>query len=159
MIDRVLDFLTGRAAPAAVDTGNELEMSVAALLIEAARMDDTFDGAERAAIERLLAEKFDLPPAEVQELVAAAEQAVRHSTQFYPFTQQICQRIDPEARAHIIEMMWEVAYADGVLDPYEDMLLRRIAGLIAVSDRDRMIARKRALEKLAAAKGTDGGAN
>jgi uncharacterized tellurite resistance protein B-like protein len=122
-------------------------------------MDDTFDGAERTAIERLLAEKFDLPPAEVQELVAAAEHTVRHSTQFYPFTREICQRIDPEARAHIIEMMWEVAYADGVLDPYEDMLLRRIAGLIAVSDRDRMVARKRALEKLAAAKGTDGGAN
>lgn len=158
MIDRVLDFLTGRAAPAVADTGNELEMSVAALLIEAARMDDTFDGAERAAIERLLAEKFDLPPAEVQELVAAAEQTVRHSTQFYPFTREICQRIDPEARAHIIEMMWEVAYADGVLDPYEDMLLRRIAGLIAVSDRDRMVARKRALEKMTAAKGTDGGA-
>jgi hypothetical protein len=63
---------------------------------------------------KALAEKFDLPPSEVQELVAAAEQTVRHSTQFYPFTQQICQRIYPEARAHIIEMMWEVAYADGV---------------------------------------------
>ncbi|MGH6929470.1 MAG: TerB family tellurite resistance protein [Dongiaceae bacterium] len=158
MIERVLDFLTGRAAPAPTESGDELELAVAALLIEAARMDDSFDAGERTAIERLLAEKFDMPPAEVHDLVAAAEEAVRHSTQFYPFTQQICHRIEPEARAHIIEMMWEVAYADGVLDPHEDMLLRRIAGLIAVSDRERMVARKRALEKLAA-KGADGGVN
>jgi uncharacterized tellurite resistance protein B-like protein len=45
-----------------------------------------------------------------------------------------------------------------VLDPHEDMLLRRIAGLIAVSDRERMVARKRALEKLTA-KGTEGQAD
>jgi uncharacterized tellurite resistance protein B-like protein len=158
MIERVLEFLTGRAAPAPALRGDELELAVAALLIEAARMDDSFDGAERATIERLLAEKFELPAAQVQSLVAAAEQAVRDSTQFFPFTREICQRIEPEERAHIIEMMWEVAYADGVLDPHEDMLLRRIAGLIAVSDRERTVARKRALEKVAAAKGTDGGA-
>ncbi len=48
-------------------------------------------------------------------------------------------------------MLWEVAYADGVLDPQEDMLLRQIAGLIHVPDRDRGEARKRALEKVAAA--------
>jgi hypothetical protein len=59
--------------------------------------------------------------------------------------------------ARILEMMWEVVYADGVLDPQEDMLLRRIAGLIYVSDGERGAARKRALERLAAAKGTDGG--
>jgi uncharacterized tellurite resistance protein B-like protein len=93
----------------------------------------------------------------VRALVEEAEATVRHSTQFFPFTQQICKQLQPEARAQIIEMLWEVAYADGVLDPQEDMLLRRIAGLIYVSDGERGAARKRALAKLAAAKGTDGG--
>jgi uncharacterized tellurite resistance protein B-like protein len=73
---------------------------------------------------------------------------VRQSTQFFPFTRQIVQRISHEDRAHILEMMWEVAYADGVLDPQEDALLRRIAGLIHVSDRERGLARQRALEKV-----------
>ena len=50
----------------------------------------------------------------------------------------------------MIEMIWEVVYADGELHDYEDSLLRRIAGLIYVSDRDRGAARKRALERLAA---------
>lgn len=150
MIDRVLDFLSGRRTPVWAERPDELELAVAALLIEAARMDDDFDAAERAAIERVLAEKFNLAPEAVRELVAAAEQAVRQSTQFFPFTQQIVKRISHEDRAHILEMMWEVAYADGVLDPYEDMLLRRIAGLIHVSDQERGLARQRALEKLKA---------
>ena len=148
MIDRMLDFLTGRKAPALADRPDELELAVAALLIEAARMDDQFDAAERAAIERVLADRFDLSHGSVQSLMDSAEEAVRQSTQFFPFTREIVQRISHEDRAHILEMMWEVAYADGVLDPQEDALLRRIAGLIHVSDQDRGLARQRALEKL-----------
>jgi uncharacterized tellurite resistance protein B-like protein len=159
MIDRVLDFLTGRAPPALAAGAGELQLAVAALLIEAARMDDDFNAAERAAIERLLAERFELAPAAVQQLVEAAEAAVRDSTQFFPFTQRICKQLEPQARVQIIEMLWEVAYADGSLDPQEDMLLRRIAGLIYVSDGERGAARKRALERMAAAKGTDGRAS
>jgi len=148
MIDRVLDFLTGRSTPAAGARHDELEVAVAALLIESARMDDRFDETERATIERLLAERFDLDAKAVGELIAAAETAVQRATQFFPFTQQIVKGISPEDRAQILEMMWEVAYADGVLDPHEDALLRRIAGLIHVPDRERGLARQRALEKL-----------
>jgi uncharacterized tellurite resistance protein B-like protein len=148
MIDRVLDFLTGRNAPALADKPDELELAVAALLIEAGRMDDQFDAPERATTERLLKDRFDLSHDAVQSLMEAAEAAVRQSTQFFPFTREIVQRISHEDRAHILEMMWEVAYADGVLDPQEDALLRRIAGLIHVSDQERGLARQRALEKM-----------
>jgi uncharacterized tellurite resistance protein B-like protein len=147
MIDRMLDFLTGRKTPALANQPDELELAVAALLIEAARMDDTFDAAERGTIERLLTERFDLSPDALRSLMESAETAVRQSTQFFPFTRQIVQRISHEDRGHILEMMWEVAYADGVLDPHEDALLRRIAGLIHVSDQERGLARQRALEK------------
>ncbi|WP_119304640.1 tellurite resistance TerB family protein [Dongia deserti] len=148
MIDRMLDFLTGRQAPALADKPDELELAVAALLIEAGRMDDQFDAAERATIERLLQNRFDLSHDAVQSLMDSAERAVRSATQFFPFTREIVQRISPEDRAHILEMMWEVAYADGVLDPHEDALLRRIAGLIHVPDQERGLARQRALEKV-----------
>lgn len=148
MIKRVRDFLTGRATPNMAAGPDELQLAVAALLVEAARMDDDFNAEERAMIERLLAERYHLPAAELRELLDAAEEAVRKSTQFFPFTRQIVKSISHEDRAHILEMMWEVAYADGVLDPHEDALLRRIAGLIHVSDRERGEARLRALEKL-----------
>jgi uncharacterized tellurite resistance protein B-like protein len=153
MIDRMLDFLTGRRAPSLSDRPDELELAVAALLIEAARMDDKFSEAERATIQRLLRERFDLSRDAVQSLILSAESAVRQATQFFPFTREIVQRISHEDRADILEMMWEVAYADGVLDPQEDALLRRIAGLIHVSDQERGLARQRALEKLKKSKG------
>ena len=150
MLARVFDFLTAREAPA--DRADELELAVAALLIEAARMDNDFSAEERATIERLLAAKFHMPPAEAHALIEQAAEKVLHSTQFFPFTQAICRNLEPEARVHIVEMLWKVCYADGVLDPHEDMLLRRLAGLIHVPDRERAHARQRALEKLAALK-------
>lgn len=153
MIDRLLDFLTGRTEPAVGSGDDELELSVAALLIEAARMDNDFSAAERATIERLLAKKFALGPEAVQSLCDRADRAIQQSAQYFPFTHQICTRMSAESRLHIIEMLWKVAYSDGTLDPHEDALVRQIAGLIHVPDKDRGAARKRALEKLAEAKG------
>ena len=148
MIDRLLSFLTGQDAPALDERIDELQISVAALLIEAARMDSNFDAAERATIGRLLAERFDLAPEAVQSLVEQAEQKIEYSAQYFPFTHEICKRLSIEQRVEIIEMLWKVAYSDGVLDPYEDMLLRQIAGLVQVPDKERGLARQRALEQL-----------
>ena len=152
IIDRLLDFLTARGKPAPGHGEDELEMAVAALLIEAARMDAAFEPSERAAIERLLAQRFDLAADAVHGLMSAAEQVVAHSAQYFPFTQQICKNLTPEERVQILEMLWKVVYADGVLDPHEDMLLRQVAGLIHVSDQERGAARKRALDHLASAR-------
>lgn len=150
MINRLLDLISGREAPAlAKGSDDDLKHAVAALLIEAARMDDNFDAAERATVERLLADRFDLEPPAVSSLIEAAEHAVQNSTQYFPFTRRIVAELSEEERIDIIEMLWKVAYSDGILDPHEDMLLRRIAGLIHVPDRDRGLARQRALEDLA----------
>ncbi len=149
MIDRLFDFLAGRAAPALEESADDVSLAVAALLVEAALMDETFDEAERAAIERLLIDKFSLDPATVRRLVDTAEREVKRSAHYFPFTQRINQDLDGAAKVRVVEMLWEVAYADGVLDPHEDGLLRQVAGLIHVSDRERGLARQRALDKQA----------
>ena len=56
--------------------------------------------------------------------------------------------MDDAQRVEVIEMLWEVAYADGVLDPEEDLLIRRVAGLIHVTDRERVVARQQVLTRL-----------
>lgn len=147
MIDRLLDLLTGRTEQVSAERVNDLELSVAALLVEAARMDDKFDAGERTTIEHLLARSFGLDSRSVQSLIKQAEQVVQRSTQYFPFTQQICKRANAEERIQIIEMLWKVVYSDGTLDPHEDALIRQIAGLIQVPDRERGAARKRALEQ------------
>jgi uncharacterized tellurite resistance protein B-like protein len=137
---RLLDSPT--PAPAA-----DLRLSVAVLLLEAARQDDTFDARERATIEALLTGRFGLSQAECVALMAAAEARAGQLTQLHGHTSIIAQAMSPGERIQLIEMLWDVAYADGVLDPEEDLLIRRIAGLIYVSDRDRVLARQRALAR------------
>lgn len=147
MLDRLLNVLTGREVPPLHASQDGLELAVAALLIEAARMDSTFADAERTMIERLLAKRFNLSHEDVQALVAEAHRKVEYSAQYFPFTSRITRELSCEERAEIIEMLWRVAYADGVLDPHEDMLIRQIAGLIHVPDRERGLARQRALSE------------
>jgi len=148
MFDHIFELLTGRGHTLATGSDRELRLCVAALLVEAARMDDHYSATERAAIERILAERYQLAPAETADLLAAAERAVEHATQLFRFTDTVVQKVSVEDRVRILEMLWEVAYADGALDPEEDALLRRIAGLIHVSDRDRGLARQRVLLRL-----------
>jgi uncharacterized tellurite resistance protein B-like protein len=149
MIDRLLDFLAGRGEWTSEKRVDDLPLAVAALLVEVARMDDKVNAGERRTIEQLIARAFGLDPKSVQSLVERADQEMQRSTQYFPFTQEICRHASPEMRVQIIEMLWTVAYSDGALDPDEDALIRQIAGLIQVSDWERGAARKRALEKLA----------
>jgi len=124
------------------------KLSVAVLLVEAARQDDTFEPQERQVIEQLLARKFDLSTEECLALVEAAERRVAEMVQIHGHTRDVFETTTPIERINLIEMLWEVAYADGVLDPEEDLLIRRIAGLIAVEDRERVLARQRVAAKL-----------
>ena len=126
----------------------DLKLAVAALLVEAAVMDEDFDAAERAAVLRVLSDRFELSDSEAADLLADAETRVSKTEQYHPFAQRINEELDIAGRTQIIEMMWTVALADGELDPHEDMLLRQVAGLLHVPDRDRGLARRRAMQKI-----------
>ncbi|MDB5394347.1 MAG: hypothetical protein JWM91_1853 [Rhodospirillales bacterium] len=147
MFNHILSLLSGGPTPS-IGKPDQLQIAVGALMVHAATMDDTFDPAERTAIERLLADRFGLGPTAVKELLAKAERRAEDSTQLYPFTRIAIERLNEQERVRVVEMLWEVAYADGVLDPDEDALLRRVAGLLYVSDYDRGEARKRVLRRL-----------
>ena len=120
-------------------------------------MDEGFDNRERRTIERLVVARFGLDEDECRSLIAAAEAAVAESHQLYRFTRVVKDQFTPEERIELIEMLWEVAYADGVLHDYEASLLRRIAGLIYVSDRESGVARQKVLRRLGLTVGAAGG--
>lgn len=146
MLDRLLQLLEGRETPPAAPSEGDLRFAVAALLVEAARMDQSFREDERAAVVKLLSQRFGLSGSEVSSLVERADARVKDAVQYFPFTHHINVMMSAAEKIEVIEMLWRVAYADGALDPHEDQLIRQIAGLIHVPDRDRMLARKRALE-------------
>ncbi len=150
MINRIKALVLGAEDGDAVPTGSADDTRVAAvaLLVEAAVMDGEFDPAERRTIARILEDRFGLEGAEVEDLIAAGEDAVERSHQLFAFTRVVKQGFDFDERIRMIEMLWEVAYADGELHDYEASLVRRVAGLIHVADRDSGQVRKRVLARL-----------
>ena len=99
-------------------------------------------------VVRLISERFDLNSLDVAELVTEAEAAVSSSVELFSFTRILRDDFDHLDRIKMIEMLWEVAYADGILHDFEANLIRRATGLLHVSDRESGAARKRVLEQL-----------
>jgi uncharacterized tellurite resistance protein B-like protein len=93
-------------------------------------------------------ERFALSAEEGADLVDEAERMAAESVEWHGFTRAIKDGFDHAERVQLIEMMWEVAYADGTLHDYEASLLRRVTGLLYVSDRESGEARKRVLARL-----------
>ncbi|MFO0996081.1 MAG: TerB family tellurite resistance protein [Alphaproteobacteria bacterium] len=156
MIDRLKRLLEHRhdLRPADHDT---LQLAAAALMIEVALMDGHLDDRERQTILDIVRIQFGLAPSEAEGLFEAAAANRGGASDLWTFASVVKARFSEEERIRLVEMLWRVAYADGVLHDYEAHLLRRIAGLIYVSDHERGAARQRVLAALALAKSaTDG---
>ena len=108
-------------------------VATAALLVEMMRADRAVAPEERDAVLRALAAAFDdLTPEERRDLLARAEERADDATSLYEFTRIVNREFDHEQKAHVVELLWRVACADGDLDKYEEHLVRRIADLIHV---------------------------
>lgn len=149
MINRIRKLFTGMdAGDPETHRADGRALAAAVLMVEAARLDGDFDESERRSIRSLVTDRFGLDDAEADDLIAEAETVHDDSNHLVRFTRAIKGTCPPEERVAIVEMLWEVVYADGVLHDYEANLLRRVGGLIYVSDRDRGAARKRVMERL-----------
>ena len=148
MINRIKTLFTGNSDKVSEPKVDELQAAAASLLVEAACMDGNFDDQERKSILILMKQHFNLNEEESITLVAEAESIIENSGDLYTFTRVIKDKYEPKQRINMIEMLWEVAFADGNVDYYEANLISRVAGLIFVSDFDRGEARKRVLARL-----------
>jgi len=160
---RVKAWLEGRrSAPPSPGFHNEQRKAAAALLVEAAHLDGYYGPEERARIRTILAERFGLEPAEATALAEAGESAQAEAVDIFRFTRHAAMEQSEAERIGLIEMLWEVVYADGVEHPYESNLMRRVTGLLHLSDQQSGAARQRVLERLrqgtGAAPGTTPGA-
>ena len=149
MIGRLKALFESIGEPEVRPRGRDDErLAAAVLMVEAARLDSAFDEDERRAMRDLLARRFELTAAEADDLVADAAAAQAESAEFFRFAHAVKEAFSHEQRIEMIELLWEVAYADGELHDYEASLLRRVAGLLYVSDRERGEARRRVRQRL-----------
>ena len=122
---------------------NDYRLAAAALLVHAATIDGDMSEAERDKLKAVLKGCFDLDDAATAELIEEATAAEHEAVDLYHFTSSINHRLDDEGRQRIVEMMWEIIYADGRLNEFEDNLVWRAADLLNVSSRDRVEIRRR----------------
>ncbi|HXV23693.1 MAG TPA: TerB family tellurite resistance protein [Alphaproteobacteria bacterium] len=147
MLDRILSLLARTDKPEPVRRHDRLHLAAATLLVEAAQMDEGAGAGERRRMAELLARRFALTPEETDALIEEAEEEADRSSQLFAFTREIKDAFDYEERVELIEMLWDVAYADDHLHHLEANLMRRLAGLLHVEDRDSGAARKRVLAR------------
>ena len=135
--------LTGSAIHPARFADNDYRLAATALLVHAATIDGEMSQPERDKLRALLKHRFDLDDAATSELIDEATIAENDAVDLYGFTSSINRSLDEEGRRRIVEMMWEIIYADGELNEFEDNLVWRAADLLNVSSRDRIEIRRR----------------
>ncbi|MGF1681629.1 TerB family tellurite resistance protein [Photobacterium makurazakiensis] len=114
----------------AVDTPS-LHLAMACLLCEVANADHSDDPREQTAKLHLLVNLLEISDEEAAVLLDEAKRKSKQSVSLYEFTTKL-RTLEPEQRYALIEAMWQVAYADGVLDPMEEAVIRQVAELVYV---------------------------
>ena len=130
------------AAPA--QEAHRLQLATAALLVEVVRSDGGIAPAEREALLAAIGARFALAPEEAATLIDLAEQETRLANDTFQFTSLINRSFSPSQKLRLVELMWQVAYADATLGAHEQHVLRKLAELLHVPHGDYIAAKMRA---------------
>ena len=121
---------------------DDARIALAALLVRIARSDGDYAEVEIARIDRALASRYELSPFEVTKLRGEAEALEAEAPDTVRFTRAIKEAVPHEDRLRVIESLWDIVLADGERDHEEDALLRMVAPMLGVNDRDSNLARQ-----------------
>ncbi|MCC7218151.1 MAG: TerB family tellurite resistance protein [Burkholderiales bacterium] len=156
MLEKFLALLSTPPAPVRDPAGPPFarrEIAVVALLVELAQSDRALDGAELAAIERIVRERFGLDAATAGRLIAAARAELDAALEDWVFANAVREGFTAAERVGIVELLWEVVYADGKLARLEGSQMRRVADELGIGDAERDAARAQAFARSGLARG------
>jgi uncharacterized tellurite resistance protein B-like protein len=155
MLDGLRQFIADVVSPAAHgdrafdDTGYRL--AATALLIHVVSIDGDPSEVEKRKLHGLLESYFALDPGTADQLIVSATRVEGDAVDLYHFTSVIMRSVNEEGRLRIVEMMWELVYADGQVSEFEDNVVWRAADLLGVSSRDRIDLKHRVADRQPAA--------
>ena len=141
MFDAIRNFVTELASGEKQAGGfgdRDFRVATAALLVHAAAIDGNISDRERTKLHAVIKRQFDLDEATTDELVAEATEAEHDAIDLYHFTSLINRSLDEVGRRRVVEMMWEIIYADGRVTEFESNLMWRAADLLGISARERI---------------------
>jgi uncharacterized tellurite resistance protein B-like protein len=141
MLDGLRQFIAEIVAPHAQDRAfgdNDYRLAATALLIHVISLDGEPTEAERRKLHSLIESHFGLDRGAADRLIASATEVEGEAVDLYHFTSVIMRSVDEEGRKRIVQMMWELVYADGRVSEFEDNVVWRASDLLGVSQRDRI---------------------
>jgi uncharacterized tellurite resistance protein B-like protein len=163
MLDRLRKFIhvvSGLGDETATSFAeDDHRLAAAALLVHVVNADGTTAAVELTRLRNVLEAEFGLDARATAELLEKAEESDREAVDFYRFTSVLKRTLDEDARRKIVEMMWDVAFADGVIDEMEESSIWRVAELLGVSTRERVLLRQRVASEAVAGDPGDGPAS
>jgi uncharacterized tellurite resistance protein B-like protein len=122
---------------------DDYRLAAAALLVHVSTIDGDLSQVERDMLHDVLKYRFNLDEAGTARLIDAAIAADKEAVDLYHFTHLINRALDEEGRRRMVEMMWEIIYADGTANEFEDNIVWRAADLLGISSRERIEIRRR----------------
>ncbi|MBN8978837.1 MAG: TerB family tellurite resistance protein [Xanthobacteraceae bacterium] len=142
MLDKLRQFIAEVASPLTQDnrpfSDTDYRLAATALLIHVVSLDGEPSEVEKRKLHTVLETRFQLDAPTVTQLIAEATLVEGEAVDLYHFTSVIMRSVDEEGRKRIVEMMWELVYADGNVSEFEDNVMWRAADLLGVSSRDRI---------------------
>lgn len=134
LIAQVVESITVTTTEVDSSTRDDaLRLATAVLMIDVARADHVFEDVEFDRVLRLVAEHFNLTAEQAAELVSTADDQAEDLVSLHEFTQLLHENLEEAEKAKIVGLLWQIAYADGRLDKYEDSLVLKISDLLFVS--------------------------
>ena len=140
--DFVSELTGGQKDPSRFEEG-DYRLAAAALLVHVGMIDGGMSDAERAKLHTVIKRCFDLDDAAAEELIVQATAAEQEAIDLYRFTSVLNRSLDEDGRRRMVEMMWQVVYADHQVTEFEDNLIWRAADLLGVSQQERIALRER----------------
>jgi uncharacterized tellurite resistance protein B-like protein len=146
-LKKIISSLDGSDQSRTATDFEDHKIAAAALLVNAAMIDGVLAPSEEHKLDILLRERFGLDEQQSRQLLELAWREEEQAVDLYGFTRRIAHVLDEKDRLGIIEMMWEIAFADGVLHEFEENLIWRVAELLHVPSRERIRLRRLVRER------------
>lgn len=149
MLQAVRRFIAGIAEGSGKEepvADADLHLAAAALLYHVIASDGIASKAERDVLRKALRDQYTLDDNAADDLIEKAREADLEAVDFYTFTRTLKGRLDNEGRRKVVELMWRMAFADGRMDEFEDNVVWRVAELLDVPARERILLKKEAEE-------------
>jgi uncharacterized tellurite resistance protein B-like protein len=151
MLNLLRSLLSGGPAPEPAAEHERIQVATCVLLLEMAHADSEFREMEALLIRDILRKKFQLSADAAAELIEFSQEERRESLDLHQFASQINRDFTLDEKLEVMETLWRIVYADGVLDKYEDYLIRKIATLLRLSHPQMIEAKLKILDEIRSA--------